>query len=199
MLGCLVVSLFVLLVVTFPTRNTIFPKWPHTNLATAYSQLPTFSTWQAKYSNSSIVIKKMHRYISKRWAKSTKNTSKKILLFFCWHKSLYRYRLNLLYRTACSYLLFNSTQSILFVSERSITNLLKFNQSQCCLYSRTATCFGPNRPPTQHSKTILNSIHFDWTYSIAFSVWDHSSLQSLVIQQLAVTELFCRAQWDVYW
>jgi hypothetical protein len=58
--------------------------------------------------------------------------------------------------------------------------------------SRTATCFGLNRPSTQRSKQHNNAIHIDPPY-VAFSVLDQSSLQSLVIQQLAVTELFCMA------
>ena len=67
---------------------------------------------------------------SKPRAKNTNSTSKNTILFFCWHKSLYRYRVNLLYRTACSYLLFNLTQSIRCVLEHLIKNFLMFSQSQ---------------------------------------------------------------------
>jgi len=41
--------------------------------------------------------------------------------------------------------------------------------------------------------TFQNNIKMQYTY-VAVSVLDHSSLQCLVIQQLAVTELFCTAQ-----
>jgi len=40
--------------------------------------------------------------------------------------------------------------------------------------------------------TFQNNIKMQYTY-IAFSVLDHNSLQCLVIQQLAITELFCTA------
>jgi hypothetical protein len=59
---------------------------------------------------------------SRPQAKNTKRSSKKTVLFFCSHKSFYRYRVNVLYWTACAYLLFNLTQFIRCVLERSIKN-----------------------------------------------------------------------------
>jgi len=41
-------------------------------------------------------------------------------------------------------------------------------------------------------KQYNNAIYIYWT-DIAFSVLDHNSVQSVVIQKLAVTELFCTA------
>jgi len=120
------------------------------------------------------------------------HTVNKAVLFLCWHKSLYRYRVNLLYRTARRYVLFNLTRFICCVSERSIHNVLMLSQSRCCLYQEQLhVSVSTNR---QHNvpKQYKNSIHINWTY-VAFSVLDHNSLQSLVIQQLAVTQLFCTA------
>ena len=57
------------------------------------------------------------------------HTTNKTVLFFYWHKSIYRYRVNLLYRTACCCLLFDLTQFIRCVLERSIQNVLMFSQS----------------------------------------------------------------------
>ena len=120
------------------------------------------------------------------------HTAKKTVLFFCWYKSLYWYRVNLLYRTACSYLLFNLRQSIRCVSERSIQNILMFSQSQCCLYQEQPHVSVSTDCQHNVPKQYKNAIHINSPY-IAFSVLDHNSLQSLVIQQLAVTELFCTA------
>jgi hypothetical protein len=124
-------------------------------------------------------------------AKNTKCASNKTVLFFCWHKSLYRYRVNLLYRTACSFLLFNLTQFICCVLERSIQNVLTFSQSQFCPYQEqlhvSVSTDRQHNVPNQYQ----NATHINWTY-IAFSVLDHSSVQSVVIQQLAATELFCK-------
>ena len=119
-------------------------------------------------------------------------TTNKTVLFFRWHKSLYRYRVNLPYRTACSFLLFNLTQFIRSVLERSIQNFLMFSQSQCCLYQEQLHVSVSTDRQHNAQKQYENTIHIDLTY-IAFSVWDQNSVQCLVIQQLAVTELFCRA------
>ena len=47
--------------------------------------------------------------------------------------------------------------------------------------SRTATCFGLNRPSTQRSKPISKCNTYLLNIYIAFSVLDHSSVQSVVI------------------
>jgi len=119
-------------------------------------------------------------------------TTNKTVLFFRWHKSLYRYPVSLLYRTARSYLFFNLTQFIRCVLERSVQNVLIFSQSQCCLYQEqlhvSVSKYRQHNVPKQYK----NAIYIDLTY-IAFSVLDQNSVQCLVIQQLAVTELFCTA------
>jgi hypothetical protein len=91
---------------------------------------------------------------STRQAKNTNSTSNNTVPFLCWQKLFCRYRGSLVCRTACGYLLFNLTQFNYCVLERSIKNVLMFNQSQCCLYSRTATSFGLNSPSVQRSHTI---------------------------------------------
>jgi hypothetical protein len=125
-------------------------------------------------------------------AKNTNSTTNKTVPFFHWHELLYRYRFNLLYRTTCSYLLFNLTQFICCVLERSIQNVLISSQSRCCLYQEQLHVSVSTDRQHNVPKQYKNAIHIDWTY-IAFSVLDHNSLQCLVIQQLPVTELFCAA------
>ena len=54
------------------------------------------------------------------------------------YKLFYRYHVNILQWTACSYLFFNLTRLSHCLLECSIKIVLIFNQLQCCLYSRTA-------------------------------------------------------------
>jgi len=59
----------------------------------------------------------------------------------------------LIYRTACSYLLFNLTQFIrCFITLHTVRSNIQ--PITILPLSRTATCFGLNRPSTQRSKTI---------------------------------------------
>jgi len=85
--------------------------------------------------------------------KNTNITTNKTVLFICWHKSLYRSPVNLLYRTACSYLLFNLMQSI-HCFRTVNTEHSNVQPITVPPLSRTATCFGLNRPSVQRSKTI---------------------------------------------
>jgi hypothetical protein len=67
-----------------------------------------------------------------------------------------------------------------------------FSQSQCCLYQEQLHVSVSTDRQYNVPKQYKNSVHIDSPY-VAFTVLDHNSLQSLVIQQLAVTQLFCTA------
>jgi hypothetical protein len=166
-------------------------------MATAYWQLPIFSRWQMKNSNSTIVGKKMYRYISKRWAKSTNNIINTYFLLLA----------QIIVSISSQFTVSDSIQ-LFTLKFKAVHPLFQNNQYRAfeCSANHSAAYIQEQlhvlvSKDRQHNvpKQYKNAIHTDWTYSIAFTVWDHNSLQSLVIQQLAVTELFCRAQWDVYW
>jgi hypothetical protein len=108
-------------------------------------------------------------------------TTNERVLFFCWHKSFHRYRANLLYRTACSYLLFNLTRFILCVLERSIQTVLMFSQSQfknnyMFRSQQTVNTTFQNNIKMQY--TSIEHIHLlvCWIRTV-YSIWSFSSWQ----------------------
>ena len=95
---------------------------------------------------------------------------------------------------------FNTPKSDINISSQLYSILFYFKE-QCNIANHIASFIKKSYMfRSQHNvpKQYHNAIHIYWTY-IAFSVLGHSSVQCVVIQQLAATELFCTAQCDVYW
>ena len=137
-------------------------------------------------------------------------------MFLGSHKSFYRYHDNLLHRTTCSYLLFNLTQFIPCLLERSIKIVLIFSQSQCCLYSITAiymllpivahkeaqclSCSTSYRTAHLLCKYCTNCTLCNWTVltvitqKLLLHVQLHNSTETV---QLMSPEVQCRRLFDI--